>query len=98
MLPIWANGGCFNDFYIYVIDNACCMKNASETGVRVWAERGDMVPVFTGNSRPKPERPADQVARRLDFNSWASCHSARILPCCKQPAPAVPYATGMLGS
>lgn len=25
---IWASGGCFNDFYIHVIDNACWMKNA----------------------------------------------------------------------
>ena len=25
---IWASGGCFNDFYIHVIDNACWMKDA----------------------------------------------------------------------
>ncbi len=25
---IWASGGCFNDFYIHVIDNSCWMKNA----------------------------------------------------------------------
>ena len=25
---IWASGGCFNDFYIHVMDNACWMKNA----------------------------------------------------------------------
>jgi predicted dehydrogenase len=25
---IWASGGCFNDFYIHVIDHCCWMKNA----------------------------------------------------------------------
>jgi len=25
---IWASGGCFNDFYIHVIDSCCWMKNA----------------------------------------------------------------------
>jgi predicted dehydrogenase len=25
---IWASGGCYNDFYIHVIDNCCWMKNA----------------------------------------------------------------------
>ncbi|MFV1964250.1 MAG: Gfo/Idh/MocA family protein [Pirellulaceae bacterium] len=25
---IWASGGCFNDFYIHVIDHSCWMKNA----------------------------------------------------------------------
>jgi predicted dehydrogenase len=25
---IWASGGCYNDFYIHVIDNACWMKDA----------------------------------------------------------------------
>ena len=25
---IWASGGCFNDFYIHVIDNCCWMKDA----------------------------------------------------------------------
>ncbi len=25
---IWASGGCFNDFYIHVLDNACWMKDA----------------------------------------------------------------------
>ena len=25
---LWASGGCFNDFYIHVIDNSCWMKDA----------------------------------------------------------------------
>ena len=25
---IWASGGCFNDFYIHIIDHCCWMKNA----------------------------------------------------------------------
>ncbi len=25
---IWASGGCFNDFYIHIIDHSCWMKNA----------------------------------------------------------------------
>jgi hypothetical protein len=25
---IWASGGCFNDFYIHIVDHCCWMKNA----------------------------------------------------------------------
>jgi hypothetical protein len=28
---IWASGGCFNDFYIHIIDHCCWMKNAWPT-------------------------------------------------------------------
>jgi len=43
---IWAGGGCFNDFYIHVVDHCCWMKNAWPVKAQAlggWCYRGDRV-------------------------------------------------------
>ena len=91
---IWASGGCFNDFYIHVIDNSCWMKNA-------WPVKAQAVGgrhyYNSPNGKPYVDQNFDVYSVEYTFADGAKLFmDGRCIPGCYQSHSS--YAHGTKGS
>ena len=91
---IWASGGCFNDFYIHVVDHCCWMKNAWPVKAQAVGGRHYR---NTPEGKPYVDQNFDVYSVEYTFNDGTKLSlDGRCMPGCYQTHSS--YAHGTKGS